>query len=89
MRSLQLLAVLMHDEGAQAVQLVEVGLLQYLSPRSPVRWQHAGAITQEVEDQPKMLRIPVNENPPLRSTAVVEATDALWLASLSAALRKQ
>ena len=68
MRGLQLLAILMHDEGTQAVQLVEVGLLQDLPPRIPIHWQHTGAVAQEVENQPKVLRVPVNEDAPLCRT---------------------
>ena len=86
MRGLQLLAVLMHDEGTQAVQLVEVGLLQNLPPRIPVQWQHAGAVAQEVEDQPEVLRVPVNEDTPLHRTALVRAARASWLAGPTAAL---
>ena len=59
---LQLSAILMHDEGSQAFQLIEVCLLQDLPPCVHIRRQHADAIPQEVQDQPKVLWIPVNED---------------------------
>ena len=59
---LQLSAVLMHDEGSQAVQLIEVCLLQDLPPCVHISRQHADAIPQEVQDQPKVLWVPVNED---------------------------
>ena len=86
MCGLKLLALLMHDEGAQAVQLEEVGLLQDLPPRLPVHRQHAGAVAQEVEDQPKVLRVPVDENPSLHRTALVRVAQTLWLVGLTVAL---
>ncbi len=69
LRCLQLFAVLVHEEIPQALQLVELCLLQNLPPCVHVRWQHAGAVAQEVEDQSKVLRIPVNKDAPLRSAS--------------------
>ena len=89
MRSLELLTILMHDEGAQAVQLEEVGLLQDLPPRIPVQRQHAGAVAQKVEDQPEVLRVAVDEDTPLHRTALVRATYALWLAGLTCRTPRQ
>lgn len=67
LRCLQLFTVLVHDEGSQALQLEEICFLQDLPPRIHIRWQHTGAVAQEVEDQPKVLRVPVNKDASLHS----------------------
>ena len=72
LRCLQVSAVLMHDEGPEALQLIELCLLQNLPASIHIGWQHTDAIAQEVEDQPKVLRVPVNEDAPLCSHTAEE-----------------
>jgi len=63
------------------VYLIEICFLKHLPPCLSIYRQHADSITQEIEDEAKMLRIPVNENTPLQKSVMMTliSTKSAWV----------
>lgn len=51
--------------------LIEICFLKHLPPCLSIHRQYADSITQEIEDEAKMLRISVNEHTPLHKSVIM------------------